>query len=1052
MFDSIVDKSLKNRFLVLIFFALALGLGVRAMLKTPVDAFPDTTPIQVQVNTVAPSLNPVEIEQQITAPVELSISGLPGLTEVRSISKFGLSQIVATFDDKTRIYDARQLILERISAVELPAGIEPPQMGPISTGLGEVFHYTVSSNDPKRGLDEIRTLHDWVIKPEMRKVAGVAEVNSWGGFELQYQVVVRPEALAKYSLVLTDVFEALEANNSNVGGGEIVSAGQSLLVHGKARVANVEQIGNIVLKAEGGVPVLIRDIAEVRKGHEIRRGAVTAQGKGEVVLGLCFMLMGENSKTVTEKLKQRLDEIRPFLPKDIQVDLVYDRTDLVKEVIGTVEHNLLAGAILVILVLFLIMGNLRAGIAVAIAIPLSMIFAFLGMHQMAIAASLLSLGAIDFGILVDGSVVMTDMNLKGLAEDRHRLGRPLTKLERLQSIARSSREVLRPTLFGMGIITIVFFPILTLEGVEGKMFKPMAWTFIFALLGALVIAVTLTPILSYYLLPKEPKEEDGRLVSFLKRRYTGILDAALARRRALFAAVAILLTATAFFTWRLGGEFIPKLSEGSLAINTIRLAGVSLDESVRYNSRIEAFLLKEFPDEVDRVWSRIGSAEVATDPMGIELTDIFIRLKPRKDWKRAGSQAELVEAMDKAVRDFPGLNMVFTQPIEMRLNEMASGIRSDVGIKVFGDDFGELVRISDAIQKVLLEIKGAADISGEQITGQPMVEIEVDQERIARLGIPARTILDMVEANGNRKVGDVVDGQRRFPLVVRLPSDQRTRLSAMPELLIPTASGALVPLREVAAIREVEGPSTINREWGRRLIKIQTNVRERDVSSFVEEARKRITEDVPLPEGYVIEWGGQFENLERSKWRLMVVVPATLAIVFLLLFLSLKSIRDVAIIYTGIPFAAIGGVFALTARGMPFSVSAAIGFIALSGIAVLNGQILVSAIRGRLAVGLGTAAAVKQAGLSRLQPVLATAIVDVAGFIPMALSSGVGAEVQRPLATVVIGGMITSTALTLLVLPALYIAVDSWSTRRRAREARAGVNSGAHATSGILGK
>lgn len=1026
MFDSIVDKSLKNRFLVLVLFAVAIGLGVRAMLKTPVDAFPDTTPVQVQVNTVAPSLGPMEIEQQITGQVELSISGLPGLKEVRSISKFGLSQIVATFDDNTKIYDARQLILERISAVELPDGIESPQMGPISTGLGEIFHYTVTSTDPNRGLDDIRTLHDWVIKPEMRKVAGVAEVNSWGGFELQYQVVVRPEALAKFSLVLTDVFEALEENNSNVGGGEIVSAGQSLLVHGKARVANVEQIGNIVLKADKGVPVRIRDIADVRKGHEIRRGAVTGQGKGEVVLGLCFMLMGENSKTVSERLKVQLDKIKPFLPKDIQVDLVYDRTDLVKEVIGTVEHNLFAGAILVIVVLFLIMGNLRAGIAVALAIPIAMLFAFLGMHQMAIAASLLSLGAIDFGILVDGSVVMTDMNLKGLAEDRHRLGRSLTKLERLASIAKSSREVLRPTLFGMGIITIVFFPILTLEGVEGKMFKPMAWTFIFALLGALVIAVTLTPILSYFLLPKEPKEEPGRLISFLQARYERMLEKVLVRRKSLFATIVVLLAATAFFTWRLGGEFVPKMSEGSLVINTIRLAGVSMDESVKYNTRIEAFLLKEFPNEVDRVWSRIGSAEVATDPMGIELTDVFIKLKPRKEWKRAKNQTELVAEMDQAVRDFPGINMVFTQPIEMRLNEMASGIRSDVGIKVFGDDFAELVRISDDIQKVLVDIEGAADISGEQITGQPMVEIEIDQERIARLGISAKTVLDMVEANGNRKVGDVVDGQKRFPLVVRLPDDQRTRLSAMPELLIPTASGALIPLREVATVREIEGPSTINREWGRRLIKIQTNVRDRDVSSFVSEAQKRISKEVSLPEGYVIEWGGQFENLERSKWRLMVVVPATLAIVFLLLFLSLKSLQDVAIIYTGIPFAAIGGVFALTARGMPFSVSAAIGFIALSGIAVLNGQILVSAIRGKLAEGLRTVDAVKRAGLSRLQPVLATAIVDVAGFIPMALSSGVGAEVQRPLATVVIGGMITSTALTLLVLPALYVAVDVW--------------------------
>lgn len=1030
MFESIVDKSLKNRYLVLASFLLAIGLGFRAMLETPVDAFPDTTPVQVQVNTVAPSLNPLEIEQQISGPVELSISGLPGLKEVRSISKFGLSQIVATFDDGTRIYDARQLILERLSSVELPDGIEPPRMGPISTGLGEVFHYTVTSTDPSRGLDEIRTLHDWVIKPEMRKVPGVAEVNSWGGFELQYQVIVRPEALAKFGLALQDVFAALEANNSNVGGGEIVSAGQSLLVHGKARATGLEQVGDIVLKAEEGVPVRIRDIATVAKGHEIRRGAVTGQGKGEAVLGLCFMLMGENSQEVTERLKAQLDRLRPFLPQDIRVDLVYDRTDLVQEVIGTVEHNLLAGALLVIGVLFLIMGNLRAGIAVAVAIPLSMLFAFLGMHQLAISASLLSLGAIDFGILVDGSVVMTDMNLKGLAEDRHRLARPLTKAERLQSIVRSSREVLRPTFFGMAIITIVFVPILTLEGVEGKLFRPMAWTFIFALSGALLIAVTLTPILSYFLLPRDARENRSRLAGLLERGYVRLLDAALARNRILFGSVALLLAATAILASRLGGEFIPKLGEGSVVINTIRLAGVSLEESVRYNTRIEAFLLGEFPDEVERVWSRIGTAEVATDPMGTELTDIFIKLKPRKAWKRAETQAQLVAAMDEAVKDFPGVNMVFTQPIEMRLNEMASGIRSDVGIKVFGDDFAELVKASDAIQKILVDIDGAADISGEQITGQPMVEIEVDQERMARLGIPAKTILDMVAANGNYRVGDIVEGQRRFPLVVRLPQEQRTRIEAMGDLLVPTASGALVPLRELARVEETEGPSTINREWGRRLIKIQCNVRGRDVSSFVSEAQKRIADEVELPEGYVVEWGGQFENLERSQWRLLVVVPATLAIVFLLLFMSLKSLQDVVIISTGIPFAAIGGVLALTVRGMPFSVSAAIGFIALTGIAVLNGQILVSAIRGRLSGAEPLGRTVRKAALSRLQPVLATAIVDVVGFIPMALSSGVGAEVQRPLATVVIGGMLTSTVLTLLVLPALYLAVDSLKGRR----------------------
>ncbi|MDQ3002978.1 MAG: CusA/CzcA family heavy metal efflux RND transporter [Fibrobacterota bacterium] len=1027
--DSILDFSLKHRFLILACFALILGLGTHAMLKTPVDAFPDTTPIQVQINTVASALSPSEIEQQITMPVELSVSGLPGLANVRSISKFGLSQIVATFDDGTPIYDARQLILERISGVELPEGIERPQMGPIATGLGEVFHYTVRSNDPKRPLDEIRTLHDWVIKPEMRKVKGVADVNSWGGFELQYQVIVNPDVLVKYGLTLQDVFEALENNNSNVGGGEIITSGQSLLVHGKARVTNMTQIGNITVSAAKGVPIRIRDIAEVRKGHEIRRGAVTGQGKGEVVLGLCFMLMGENSKAVTEKLKVRLDEVKQYLPKDIQVDLVYDRTDLVKEVIETVRHNLIAGALLVILVLFLIMGNFRAGILVAATIPMAMFFAFLGMYQLSIAASLLSLGAMDFGILVDGSVVMTDMHIKGLAEMRKRLGRQLTKAERLQSILASSKEVLRPTLFGMGIVILVFVPILTLEGIEGKMFKPMAWTFIFAILGALIIAVTLTPILSYFFLSKDMKENQSRLVRFLDTRYVRILEWTLARRKALFFSLVLLLLLTGVLALQLGGVFIPRLSEGSLAINVIRLAGVSIEESVRSNTRLEALLLKEFPDEIDHVWSRIGTAEVATDPMGLELTDVFIKLKPRSSWTKARSQDGLTARIDSSVRDFPGANLVFTQPIEMRMNEMVSGIRSDVGIKIYGDDFGELVRLSDAVQKVLVGIHGSSDVSGEQITGQPTLEISVNQEQIARLGIPARNVLDIIASVGNYPVGDIVEGQRRFPLVVRLPDEQRSKVKALANTLVPTASGVTVPLRQVADIVETEGPSTINREWGRRLIKVQTNVRDRDVASFVKEARKRISEEVKMPEGYVVEWGGQFENLERAKLRLMIVVPVTLLLIFILLFMSLKSMQDVLIIYTGIPLAAIGGVLGLWLRGLPFSVSAAIGFIALSGIAVLNGQIIVSAIRNQIRDGSALGEAVRKGALSRLQPVLATAIVDVVGFIPMALSSGLGAEVQRPLATVVIGGMITSTFLTLLVLPALYVAVDSWKRR-----------------------
>jgi len=1023
--NRIIEFSLKNRVLILILFAVFIGISVRAVMHTPIDAFPDTTPVQVQINTVASNLNPTEIEQQITLPIELSISGFSGLINVRSISKFGLSQVVATFDDNTNIYDARQFIIERLISVDLPEGIDRPQLGPISTGLGEVFHYIIRSSNPDRTLDELRTIHDWIIKPELRKVSGVAEVNSWGGFERQYQVIVLPESLIKYNLTLNNVFETLAQNNHNVGGGRIVSAGQSLLVHGLGRVSSIEQIENIVLKAHKGTPVYIKDVAKVVIGHEIRRGAVTAGGQGEVVLGLGFAIMGENSKKITEGLKKSLEDVRKSLPEDVEVEIVYDRTDLIQTVINTVKHNLAYGAILVVLVLFVMLGNFRAGLLVAIAIPISMLFAIFGMYEFSIAASLLSMGAIDFGIIVDGSVVMTEINMRKLNERQRQLARPLTNMERIQSIAESGKEVIRPIIFGMGIIIIVFLPILTLEGIEGKMFRPMAWTFIFAMVGALAIAILLSPILSYYFLPRKIREKESFVERISNRGYTTALTTILTLRYkyVLFGVVSILLIGTVFIGTRLGGEFIPKLNEGAICINTIRLAGVSIEEAVAYNSRIEKLLLELFPDEIKHIWSRIGAAEVATDPMGIELTDIFITLNPRDHWKRAKTQAGLVNQMEKELDDLPGVNMIFTQPIELRMNEMVSGIRSDVGIKIYGDNFEELVRLSNRVQEILKTVDGVSDIAGEQITGQPTLQVSVNQEQIARYGIPASNVLDLIKTVGVHQVGDVFEGQRRFPLVVRLPDKQRTDVDALANTLIPTESGKLLPLRSLAEIRETEGYSTINREWGRRLIKIQCNVRDRDIASFVKEAQTRIENDLSLPEGYVIEWAGQFEHLQRSKIRFMIVVPIALLLIFLMLYFSLKNFVDVFIIYTGIPFAFIGGVFALWVRGMPFSVSAAVGFIALSGIAVLNGQILVSTIRMLREKSLVLDEAVKGAAKQRLLPVMATAITDAIGFMPMAISTGVGAEVQRPLATVVIGGVITCTLLTLFVLPALYISI-----------------------------
>ncbi|MDA0321386.1 MAG: CusA/CzcA family heavy metal efflux RND transporter [Verrucomicrobia bacterium] len=1021
MLVRLIDFALKNRLLILLLFVLISALGLWRLSSLPVDAFPDTTPVQVQINTVAAALNPEEIEQQITLPVELSIGGLPGLVNVRSVSKFGFSQVVATFDDATDITDARQYVFERVNAVELPGGIERPQLGPIATGLGEIFHYVVRSENPNRTLEELRTLHDWVIKPELRKVSGVAEVNSWGGEVRQYHVVISPKALLKFDLTLEEIYDALDKNNHNVGGGLITAGGVSQMVRGMGRVTTIEQIENIVVTSYSGGPVYIHDIAEeVKIDHEIRRGAVTANGRGEVVLGLAFMLMGENAQIVTGSLKAQLDQVRPALPEDVIVDIVYDRTELTDSVIGTVKHNLYLGAFLVIVALFLLLGDLRAGLLVALVIPLAMLFAVLGMFEFAIAASLLSLGALDFGIIIDGSVVMTEANLRNLTERSRQLGRPLSSAERLQTIIESGRQVARPIAFGIGIILIVFLPVLALEGIEGKMFKPMAWTFVFALVGALIIALTLSPVLSYYLLPRRPKSKEGLVERGLLRAYAFLLSCAMKARTWVLTAVVVLLVLTGWQATRLGAEFLPRLSEGALVINTIRIAGISIDQSTAYNTRIEQLLLSEFPDEVRHVWSRIGTAEVATDPMGTELTDIFISLTPRESWTRARSQVELAAAIQEEISDLPGLNMVFTQPIEMRMNEMISGIRTDLGIKIYGDDFEELVRISDGIQRVLLEIPGASDIAVDQLTGQPTVEVRMDQQALARNGVSVRHVLEFVEAVGGRTVGEVFEGQRRFDLVARLPDTHRQDPNVLANTIIPTETGRKFPLRTLATVETADGLATINREWGRRLIRVQCNVTGRDVGSFIEEVKPRIQREVPMPDGYVVEWGGQFENLERAQHRLMLVVPVTLLLVFLLLFFSMKNLRDVLLIYTGIPFALIGGVSALWLRGIPFSVSAAVGFIALSGIAVLNGQILVVAIRSFISDGQAIGDAVISAAHQRLKPVLATAVTDAVGFLPMALSTGVGSEVQRPLATVVIGGVITSTILTLLVLPVLY--------------------------------
>lgn len=1032
MLNHLISFSLKNRLLVCIFSGFLIVYGGRSLMNLPVDAFPDTTPVQVQVNTSAPALNPEEAEQQITMPIEQALSGLPGLSNLRSISKFGLSQVVATFEDGTSIYLARQLISERLQGVALPDGIGRPELGPISTGLGEVFHYAVRSTGSVRSLAELREIQDWVIKPQLRKVRGVAEVNTWGGLEKQFHVVVEPAKLLKYGISFDRLAESLQANNQNVGGGQVVRAGESLLVHGIGLATNIQQLGEIVITAHEGAPVRVRDVATVQMDHEIRRGAVTGYGKGEIVLGLGFMLMGENSAVVTKALKEKLAEVQKSLPADVRVDVLYDRTELVDKVIHTVQENLSIGALLVIAVLFAFLGNLRAGLIVAAAIPLSMLFAGDLMLQSGIAASLLSLGAVDFGLIVDGSVVMIENSMRRLSERQAQLGRTLTAEERAKVLHLAPLEVARPVAFGVGIILIVFLPVLALEGVEGKLFKPMALTMIFALAGSLVISLTLVPVLASLLLPQRVSEKEPLLVRLAHLVYVPVLGAALRFRWLVLLGAAALVAAATFLAFRTGGEFLPKLGEQAIVGTSVRLAGVSVEEAVAQNDRLEKLLLEEFPDEIANIWTRLGTAEVATDPMGIELSDFFLALNPREQWKKARTQGELVEKMSAFFARMPGLTVAFSQPIEMRMNELIAGIRSDIGIKIYGDDLTQLRDLGAAVQAALGAIPGASEATVEQLTGQPVLQVKVDQEAIARLGVPTRNVLNVVEMVGTKKVGEVRAGQRRFPLVMRLPDAQRSNPDALAATLIETAAGAVIPLERVAQVSESDGPASINREWGKRRITVQCNVRGRDVAGFVKEARDTIAAKVTMPEGYHIEWGGQFENMERANRKLMFVVPLALSLILVLLYFSLRTTRDVLIVATGIPLGAVGGVAALWLRDMPFTVSAGVGFIALSGVAILNGLVLVSFIKQRLEAGVELEHAVREGCQARLRPVLMTALVAAVGFIPMAVNVGVGGEVQRPLATVVIGGIVSNTLLTLVVLPVLYCIGGRRKVRHRA--------------------
>lgn len=1020
MLNAIIYWSLRHRFLVI---AIAVGCAVTgafSLSRLPIDAFPDTTPVQVQVNTVAPALSPVEIEQQITFQVEQAISGLKGLAEVRSVSKFGLSQVTVIFDDDTDTYLARQQVMERLSTVGLPEGLSQPAMGPVATGLGEVFHYILTSDT--RNLSALRSIQDWIIRPQLRSVSGVAEVNSWGGHERHYQVVVDPAKLTKYDLSLWDLFNALRRNNANVGGGRITRSGEQLLVQGIGIVTKLEEIGNIVVTATGGVPILVRDLGEVIDGHEVRRGAVTFSGQGEAVLGLGFMLMGENSRDVTTRLKARMEQVKMSLPPDVDVKTVYDRTELVDLVLDTVSTNLFEGAILVVVVLFLFLGSLRAGLIVALAIPLSMLFAGNLMLRVGIAGSLMSLGAIDFGLIVDSSVIMIENSVRHLAGSKD--GRT-----RIEIVRDAAIEVRKPTMFGELIIMIVYLPILTLEGIEGKLFLPMALTVIFALAGSMIASLTLMPVLASLCLPKSMKDREPRIIRWAKRVYAPLLRYVLGARGVVLSFATIALVSAVWVGLHLGAVFIPRLSEGAIVINTVRLAGVSVEESVRYGTKIEQVLLEHFPDEIKDVWSRTGTAEVATDPMGLELTDVFITLHPRAHWQKASTQPELVLMMEGQLATMPAMRAIFTQPIEMRVNEMVAGIRSDLGIKVFGDDFRKLTAIAGQIENLLKSIPGAADTVTEQVTGLPVLTIRLRQDQLARHGVPAGEVLDFVAAVGNVRIGEMRQGQVRFPLSVRLPDEYRTDPERVAGLLIPTASGQLLPLSRLADLEIVDGPSTINREWSRRRIVVQCNARGRDVASLVAEARTRIESEIDLPPGYFVRYGGQFEHLQRAATRLMFVVPLALSLIFVLLYITYGRVTDVCRILMTLPLAAVGGIFALYFRDMPFNISAGVGFVAMSGVSVLGDMVFVSYLRSLLDKGMSMYEAIEQTAMMRLRPVLMTGLVAALGFVPMAFNTSVGAEVQRPLATVVVGGVLTSTMLTLLVLPMFYSLLSETSQK-----------------------
>jgi len=1032
LLERIVTTSIRLRWAVLAAVLVLCALGIWSFQRLPIDATPDITNVQVQINSEAVGFSPLEAEQRVTFPIETAIAGLPGLDYTRSISRYGLSQVTAVFADGTDIYFARQLINERLQTArsQLPPGVEP-EMGPIATGLGEIFMYTLEARPGARKADgtpynaeDLRTLQDWVIRPQLRNTPGVTEVNSIGGYERQYHVTPLPDRMAAYGLALDDVVEALGRNNANVGAGYVERYGEQYLVRVPGQAGGVEDLKSIIVTNRGGVPIRINDVADVGMGQELRTGAATENGQ-EVVLGTVVMLAGENSRVVARAAAERLKQAAKALPAGVEAVAIYDRTDLVERAVWTVEKNLLEGALLVIVVLFLLLGNVRAALITAAVIPIAMLMTITGMVQAGVSGNLMSLGALDFGLIVDGAVIIVENCLRRYGEAQHGLGRLLDRDERFALAASATSEVIRPSLFGVLIIALVYVPIFALTGVEGKMFHPMAITVVMALTAALILSLSFVPAAIALFVTGKVEEKESRLMLWARRIYEPALERALQLRKAIVVLAVGLVLLAGFAASRMGSEFVPNLDEGDIAMHALRIPGTSLTQAIGMQKAVES-RLKRFP-EVERVVAKIGTAEVATDPMPPSVADTFIMLKDRKDWPDPRKpRTRLVAEMQEAVEQIPGNNYEFTQPIQMRFNELLSGVRADVAIKIFGDDLDELLRIGQSVEEVVSQIDGAADVGVEQVTGLPVLQITPDRAALARLGLNVGDVQNVVAISiGGKEAGEMFEGDRRFPVIVRLPEEIRRKVDEIGRLRIPLPAdggGArgFVPVQDVARVEMIIGPNQISREDGKRRVVVTANVRGRDLGSFVEELREKVDRDVEPPAGYWISYGGTFEQLISAAERLRLVVPAALLLIFGLLYGLFRSFKDAAIVFSGVPLALTGGVAALLLRDLPLSISAGVGFIALSGVAVLNGVVMLSFIRTLLAEGRSLESAIREGALTRLRPVLMTALVASLGFVPMAFNVGAGAEVQRPLATVVIGGIVSSTLLTLFVLPALY--------------------------------